>query len=175
MEALVTGNETENGKAQVAGIQYMVGDATAPPRDKPGIIVHVCNDIGAWGKGFVLALSRRWKQPEQRFRAWSNGEDVLPYALGQVQFVPVEENLVVANLIGQHGIRRQGGLPPVRYEAIEQGLRRVAEQAQASGATVHMPRIACGLAGGTWDKIEPLIQVELVAKGISVMVYDFPD
>jgi O-acetyl-ADP-ribose deacetylase (regulator of RNase III) len=77
-------------------------------------------------------------------------------------------------MIGQHGIRRQNGTPPVRYEAIEQGLKRVADQAHARGATVHMPRIACGLAGGTWDRIEPLIQAELVAKGIPVVVYDFP-
>lgn len=54
-------------------ISYVIGDATDPPRDRPGIIAHVCNDIGAWGKGFVLALSRRWKQPEQDFRAWAGG------------------------------------------------------------------------------------------------------
>ncbi|MEV6001124.1 Appr-1-p processing protein, partial [Streptomyces griseomycini] len=24
------------------------------------VIAHVCNDIGGWGKGFVLAVSRRW-------------------------------------------------------------------------------------------------------------------
>src|SRR5438270_13036483 len=103
------------------GIRYVVGDATDPLRDKPGIIVHVCNDIGAWGKGFVMAVSRRWKEPELRFRAWSHVDEALPYELGQVQFVQVEDKVWVANLIGQHGIRREGGLPPVRYEAIQQG------------------------------------------------------
>ncbi len=121
-----------------------------------------------------MAVSRRWKQPEQRFRAWARGEESLPYALGQVQFVPVETNLWFANLIGQHGIRTQHGKPPVRYEALQEGLRRVAEQAHASGAAVHMPRIACGLAGGTWDKVEPIIEAELVARGIPVVVYDLP-
>ena len=33
--------------------------------------------------------------------------------------------------------------------------------------------VACGLAGGTWDRIDPLIQEELAAKGIPVVVYDF--
>nr|WP_218025660.1 hypothetical protein [Capsulimonas corticalis] len=50
-------------------ITYTIGDATDPPRDEPGIIVHVCNDIGAWGKGFVMAISKRWKQPEKEARA----------------------------------------------------------------------------------------------------------
>jgi hypothetical protein len=65
-----------------------------------------CNDEGGWGRGFVLALSRRWSEPERRYRAWARGEeDSAPFALGQVQLVPVEESLWVANLIGQHGIR----------------------------------------------------------------------
>jgi len=40
---------------------YVTGDATDPPRDTPGIIVHVCNDVGAWGKVVVAQLTRRWK------------------------------------------------------------------------------------------------------------------
>ncbi|BDI30470.1 Appr-1-p processing protein [Capsulimonas corticalis] len=155
-------------------ITYVIGDATDPPRDSPGIIVHVCNDIGAWGKGFVMAISKRWKQPEKEARAWFKGERTLPHELGQTQFVLVEEALWVANLIGQQGIRRTKGVPPIRYEAVQEGLRRVAEHAQRHRAIVHMPRIGCGLAGGTWDKIEPIIEEELVSKGIPVVVYDLP-
>jgi hypothetical protein len=40
-------------------IQYIAGDATAPIGDGNKIIAHVCNDIGAWGAGFVLAISKR--------------------------------------------------------------------------------------------------------------------
>ena len=155
-------------------ITYVIGDATDPSREKPGIIVHVCNDIGAWGKGFVLALSKRWREPEREARAWYKGERTPPHALGEVQFVQVEEALWVANLIGQHGIRRKNGVPPIRYQAIQDGLNRVAEYARIRGATVHMPRIGCGLAGGVWDKIEPMINAELVNKGILVVVYDLP-
>lgn len=155
-------------------INYTIGDATDPLRDRPGVIVHVCNDIGAWGKGFVMALSQRWTQPEHDFRAWAKGDGPLPYELGQVQIVPVGERLWVANLVGQHDIRRRQGLPPVRYEAIQQGLGRVAQEALRSDAAVHMPRIGCGLAGGTWDKIEPIIEAELTGKGVPVFVYDLP-
>jgi len=37
-----------------------------------------------------------------------------------------------------------------------------------------MPRIGCGLAGGTWDRIEPLLHRTLTVAGIAVTVYDFP-
>jgi len=49
-------------------IEYVKGDATAPTGDGQKIIVHVCNDLGKWGKGFVLAISRRWKTPEKAYR-----------------------------------------------------------------------------------------------------------
>lgn len=160
-------------------IHYAKGDATRPPASpEPKIIVHVSNDIGAWGAGFVLAISQRWPGPEAEFRAWhANPPASLPFKLGQVQFVQVEPGLWVANMIGQHDIARRGqtadGLPPIRYDAVERALTRVADFAREHGASVHMPRIGCGLAGGTWDRIEPLIQNTLSRQGIPVTVYDF--
>jgi hypothetical protein len=39
-------------------------------------------------------------------------------------------------------------------------------------ASVHMPRIGCGLAGGPWQEIEPLIRRNLTDRSISVTVCD---
>jgi hypothetical protein len=36
-----------------------------------------------------------------------------------------------------------------------------------------MPRIGCGLAGGEWSKVEPLIEEHLCGAGLAVTVYDF--
>jgi O-acetyl-ADP-ribose deacetylase (regulator of RNase III) len=155
-------------------IEYVIGDATNPRGIGPRIIVHVCNDVGGWGRGFVVALSRKWPEPERRYRVWHRGNEPIPFALGQVQFVQVDQQLWVANLIGQHDIRSHGGVPPVRYEAIREGLQRVATFAQAVGATVHMPRIGAGLAGGTWDAINAIIEAELTTNGVPVVVYDLP-
>lgn len=153
-------------------IQYVTGDATHPVGEGPKIIVHVCNDIGGWGRGFVMAISKRWPEPEKRYRAWHRGEDPQPFALGEVQFVQVGENLWVANLIGQRDLRTVRGVPPVRYEAIRKGLQRVAGEAQRLAASVHMPRIGCGLAGGKWETVSAIIEEELVNRGVVVTVYD---
>ncbi len=155
-------------------ITYCTGDATRPTGDGLKIITHICNDAGGWGRGFVVALSRRWPQPEQRYRAWRRGEDAQPLALGQVQFVQVEGEVWVANLIGQHGIGSRSGKPPVRYEAIRDGLRSIAVKARELGASVHMPRIGCGLAGGRWEDVSRIVENELVQQGINVTVYDLP-
>lgn len=158
-------------------LAYVVGDATQPQGEAPRLLVHICNDIGAWGRGFVLALSTRYPEPEQAYKRWAAGQTEQPFTLGEVQFVPVAPDLTVANLIGQHDIARKNrptALPPVRYEAIRAGLERVRKEAKQNEATVHMPRIGAGVAGGDWALIAPIIGEELVAHGLNVTVYDLP-
>lgn len=153
-------------------IRYVEGDATDPIGAGEKVIVHVCNDLGKWGKGFVLAVSRRWKKPETEYKA-AFASPSAP-RLGDVQFVRVTGDITVANLVGQHGIASlRGGPPPVRYEAIREGLEKVASYARTHHASVHMPRIGCGLAGGDWAEVEPIITQTLANQGIEVIVYDF--
>lgn len=155
-------------------IHYLKGDATAPQTAGPKIIAHVCNDIGRWGKGFVVALSARWPQPERSFKAaFADGKN-LP--LGAVQFVAVTSDITVANMVAQHKIATRftpQEPPPIRYPALTEALAKLATHAQAQQASIHMPRIGCGLAGGKWELIEPLIVAQLTDLGLSVFVYDF--
>ncbi len=73
-------------------INYVIGDATAPGIEGQKIIVHVCNDIGAWGKGFVMAISNRWPEPESQYRKWHKEKEKNNFGLGAVQFVQVEDD-----------------------------------------------------------------------------------
>lgn len=152
-------------------IIYVVGDATAPQGEGPKIIAHVCNDAGGWGKGFVLPLARRWPQTRTAYKTWYRDRETSGFALGAVQFVPAEDTLLVANMIGQHGYR-PSNTPPVRYEAISAALATVADRALQFRASVHMPQIGCGLAGGRWELVEPLIVEQLTRRGVPVTVYD---
>ncbi len=80
-------------------ITYLRGDATCPQAKGPKIICHICNDIGGWGKGFVLALSKRWKQPESGIEPGMQSDEfaVLP---GSGAVCSVESTIWVANMIG---------------------------------------------------------------------------
>lgn len=143
-------------------ITYVIGDATQPML-LPAIICHVCNDVGSWGRGFVLAISKKWKEPEAEFRGIETA------FLGDVQFVPVEPGILVANMIAQHGLRGMGDNPPIRYDAVRTALCKVAIRAMGK-YTVHMPRIGCGLAGGKWREVEAIIKETM--PDIQVYVYD---
>lgn len=156
-------------------IDYVKGDATEPQGEGPKFIIHCCNDVGLWGSGFVMALSRRWPQPERYFSMF----EALP--LGLVQFVKVTDDITVVNMIGQHGVgRRVDGTPPIDYDAIESCLEKVAVSCKDpayrgpyKSVHVHAPRFGAGLAGGDWDRIEEIINHTLIEKDIPVTVYDF--
>ncbi|RKS08751.1 O-acetyl-ADP-ribose deacetylase (regulator of RNase III) [Nocardiopsis sp. Huas11] len=154
------------------GLRFVRGDATSPQAAGPKVIAHVCNDRGGWGKGFVLALSQRWPESERDYRAWHRRRAENDFGLGAVRLVRVKPDVWVANMVAQHGIRRGSGGPPVRYEALADCLRALAPRVLELEATVHMPRIGCGLAGGTWGRVQPLIESELLARGVRVTVYD---
>jgi O-acetyl-ADP-ribose deacetylase (regulator of RNase III) len=76
-------------------------------------------------------------------------------------------------MIAQRDVISIEGVPPIRYEAVGECLNTLSEKAAELNASVHMPRIGCGLAGGKWEEIEPLIHDTLIKKGIDVFVYDF--
>lgn len=151
-------------------IHYLKGDATQPVGEGNKFIVHICNDIGGWGRGFVMAISRRWQTPEMKYRNWFRRMD--DFALGNIQLVEVEPSLSIVNMIGQHKIRKsKDGQPPIRYDAVRSCLEKVNIEVQSKNASVHMPRIGCGLAGGTWDEIEPIIDETLIQNGAEVYVF----
>ena len=155
------------------GITYLRGDATCPQAKGVKVIGHVCNDLGRWGKGFVLALSERWASPEAAYRAWFAAGRAGGFALGAVQFVQVEPYVWVANMVGKRGVMRGSSGPPIRYPALALCLQQLAAKSLELGASVHLPRIGCGLAGGDWAEVEPLIDEHLVGAGVPVTVYDF--
>jgi O-acetyl-ADP-ribose deacetylase (regulator of RNase III) len=154
-------------------ITYQVGDATNPEIEGNKLILHCCNDVGAWGKGFVLAISKRWSTPKKAYKRWYKGrfDDDSDFGLGAVQFVQVDTDIWVGNLVGQRGISSKFNPFPVRYDAIEQGLIKSADFAINNHCSIHMPYIGCGLAGGDWKRVSSIIKQTLINKGLPVTVY----
>lgn len=150
-------------------IIYVDGDATQPIGDGKKILIHCCNTINLMGAGIALAIRQKWPIVYEKYKK-------LDCRLGEVQFIRVEEDLVVGNMIGQEGVGFKNGVPPVRYDAVDSCLKKVYEVAQKHGASVHLPYKMCSdRAGGKWEKIEELITKNLSEKDISVTIYDFKE
>ncbi len=155
----------------MTNINYIMGDATLPVGNGCKYLVHIVNDIGAWGKGFVVALAKRYPMARTAYR-----KSYRRFRLGDIQFVMVSRELVIVNLFGQKGIWRRDNRAPIRYGAIRRGLAKLAKEVldemnEGGEVSVHMPKIGCGLAGGRWAEIKPLIRDELLMNDIIVYVY----
>lgn len=165
------------------GITYLKGDATKPVGDGLKFIIHVANCNNGWGRGFVLALSSKWKEPEAEFRSLfiDVSKDNWIKLLGKIQHVRVEEDIVVVNMIAQKGYgknnlqKHRTSEPdtetPLQLWALEECLRKIAKAAETlENVTIHGPRFGAGLSGGNWDDIEKLINKHM--SNLDVFIYD---
>lgn len=145
----------------MSDIQHIIGDVTHPIGEGIKFIAHCCNNEGKWGKGVVLAISKRWSMPELIYRKWFNERpEEMRDSLGKVQIVPVEKDIMVVNIIGQNGTYHYKKNPkPIDYDAIQLGLKKICLVASKhKNPSLHIPRLGAGLAKGEWSKIEKIIK-----------------
>lgn len=163
-------------------IQYLSGDVTRPQGDGNIIVAHICNDVGCFDAGVAAAIADRWSKAkvayirwyQTRFNnSWNGVSTSNDFGLGKVQLKRVERHVWVANMIAQSGLKSSHNRVPIRYDALEECLKRVRREVKSLHASAHMPRIGTGYAGGTWEEIEPIIIKTLCKSDISVVVYNF--
>ncbi len=153
-------------------MQFVTGDATEPRGEGALILAHVVNDATPnWGAGFGKVVQRKWPGVQSRFReSWLNSSRK---HLGEIFLSDADPRLTICQLICQHGygyaIR-----PRIRYSALRDCLTALCEEALRQNASIHMPRIGTGEAGGSWALVSALIDEILCAAGLSVTVYDLP-
>jgi O-acetyl-ADP-ribose deacetylase (regulator of RNase III) len=185
----------------MSNLHFVKGDATNPQHPGHNFIVHCCNDINAFGAGFVLALSKRYPLAKTLYHKWFWLHTKEPGQLSDIGYVSgmatpghiqvfavkvhIGGGIYVCNLIGQH----QTGIhqfhfknnvvieyPPVLYDAITLGLLKLRKHVEDCynyvDKSICMPRIGCGLAGGEWNKIEECIHTAFEGSEIPIYVYD---
>ena len=157
----------------LAEITRVWGDATCPRGSGPNIVAQIVNDSAfTWGGGFSLAARKKWPAAQQAFRTWAEREP-RRLKLGNVHVSDIDENLAIVSMIAQRGYG-PSPKPRIRYAALETCLEKLGKFAAERHATVHMPKIGSGQAGGSWNIIREVIQETVCVQGVRVFVYDLP-
>jgi IrrE N-terminal-like domain len=160
------------------GIVYVTGDLLDLDDGTGAVVVaHVVSDASrVWGRMNVGAtLSRAFPDAARAFRWWTIA-DAENQRLGHVHVLDQLLNgreVIVASMVCQAGFG-PGEAVRLRYDALAECLDRVADLAADRGASVHVPRIGAGQAGGRWDVIAELINTRLVERGVAVTVHTKP-
>lgn len=154
-------------------LNHLRGDATRPRGKGRRIIAFVVNDATPrWGAGFALAIRRKWPLVQEEFIRWV--ESIGRLKLGTLHSFNVdEERLTFAEMVCQKGYGPSMN-PRIRYGALDECLKSLAQLAADQDASVHMPMIGSGQAGGNWSVISDLIDQRLLRKGVDVTIYELP-
>lgn len=130
-------------------IQYVQGDIT---KVTDGVVAHCCNCRGVMGGGVALAIRNQWPRVFERYSEIPQGE----IALGTCQIVMIDDELAVANCMGQLDFGNDGK----RYaspEAIESSLQGAFIWADAMDLTVRTVEMGCLRGGLDWeDDVRPI-------------------
>lgn len=157
--------------SDLPSIRYLMGDATEPRGTGNKIVAHIVNDESKkWGRGFGLTVSKKWPVVRAEFVKWVSQKNL---KLGNSHLVNISDDLMVLSMVAQQGYG-PSPTPRLRYKHLRTCLEFLSMMAQKNSATVHMPRIGTGYAGGDWRMISELIDEILIKHGIEVTVYDLP-
>jgi len=167
-------------------IKYEVGNVVESDVKGLRVLCHVVNSSGLWGSGVVIPIGQKWPNTKEAYLDWYNstvhacdfGDCDVPWLLGEVQFVQADDNTIVANMLGQkapghHEIINGKTWPPIRYEAVEECMQRVAEFAKKHNATIIAPKFGSLRAGGDWNIINKMINE--IWSDCEVVIYDFQE
>ncbi len=157
-----------------SSITYVRGDATSTRGGGSKLVVQIVND-GAFtwgGGGFAAVVRSKWPSAQRSFTEQVIA-DKAALRLGNIVTCAVSDDVTLISIIAQRGYGLSSR-PRIRYGALREGLLSVSKIAQGSAASVHMPRIGTGMAGGSWPVIEEIVREVLSRAGVRVFVYDLP-
>lgn len=158
-------------------IKTIEADITKTDRN---IIVQQVNCKGVMGAGLALQLTWRFKHLKKEYQSYRNrmleGSLAEKDLLGLVNPVKVGNHKYVVNIFGQVDIRRGQSDNRVFTDtaALMNGIQIVKKVATERGYSVAIPTyIGCGLAGGDWKEIKPLIEAVFEGSDVDVCFYHY--
>ncbi len=164
-------------------IIYVKGNVCEPQRldeNEFVVIPHCCNNLGVMGAGVALSLRKKWPQVFEEYEDMGKvSPNGLKNRLGEVCFVHLrdENNIAVANMIGQDGTVNPDNPKPVKYwallKAMQETLMFAGIASDGKPVVFHCPKFGSDLAGGKWELIEELIKETWCERGCDVVVYEF--
>lgn len=137
--------------------------------ERTGIIAHGVNCQRVMGSGVAKAIKDQFPAVYKHYLSMGKGSQLL----GKVSFIPISNNLWIANCYTQIYYGRETHRRYADPDAIKSCLESVYAHASSIDFDVKMPQIGCGLGGLSWDKeIKPIV-IELQERYRNVNTYIF--
>ena len=145
-------------------------------------LCHGCNCFHTMTKGIAKSISSQY--PDVLQTDIDHGQKGDMKRLGDFSLSIIDRNGingVVYNVYSQFNFGRIYGIP-IDYSALEQGLSKVRNHIETSMSIFNsnrdrkllgLPKIGCGLAGGKWSIVEPLIERLFEGAEFDVVIFSY--
>lgn len=168
-------------------INYIDGDLIKLAKEaKFDAIVHGCNCLSNMGAGIAPQMAKAFGCDRFEMETWGPGIEKLgcidwqTFVLGERAIWSLEDaknnrnepELSVVNAYTQYKYGRNhsdGVAIPFDYEAFTICMRKLNNVFK--GKHIGMPKIGAGLAGGNWNRIEHIINTELIDCKVTIVNY----
>lgn len=168
-------------------MKYIDGDLiTLAKEGKFDVIAHGCNCLSTMGAGIAPQMAKAFGADKFEMETWGptieklGNIDYQTFVLGENAIWSLEDGknnrnepeLIVVNAYTQNMYGRNhsdGVLVPFDYEAFTICMRKMNHVFK--GKHIGMPKIGAGLAGGNWNRIEHIINMELRDCGVTIVNY----
>lgn len=168
-------------------MRYIDGDLiTLAKEGKFDVIAHGCNCLSTMGAGIAPQMAKAFGADKFEMETWGptieklGNIDYQTFVLGENAIWSLDDSknnrnepeLIVVNAYTQHTYGRNhsdGVLVPFDYEAFTICMRKMNHVFK--GKHIGMPKIGAGLAGGNWNRIEHIINMELRDCEVTIVNY----
>jgi O-acetyl-ADP-ribose deacetylase (regulator of RNase III) len=129
-------------------------------------IVHGCNCFCCMNAGIAYQIKNTF--PEA-YIADKNTKFGDKSKLGTLSYA-VSRDILIVNAYTQYDT----GLFNIQldYEALRSCMRIIGADGHFRGRKIGMPYIGCGLAGGDWSKVKPILEEELINRNVTIVEYN---
>jgi O-acetyl-ADP-ribose deacetylase (regulator of RNase III) len=147
-------------------IRYIDGDLIKMAKNGDfDVIAHCANCFNTMGAGIAPqiknAFPEAYKVDCETIKGDENKMGTISYTKGTTP--------MVVNLYGQYGYARKLGEMDLDYDALRSALQEM--KPLVSGKLIGLPMIGSGLAGGSWEIIEKIIEDEMMGELVTVVRY----
>lgn len=151
-------------------IKYKKGDLIkAAKKGEVDVIIHQCNCFNNMGAGIAPQIAKAFPNAKLIDEATKKGD---ASKLGTFT-IDKSSDVWVVNLYGQFGWwKRKDGKINTEYDKLEQGFKSLSSLLliERPNVTIGLPKIGCGLGGGSWNTVAKIIEKTL--SNFTVVVYE---
>jgi hypothetical protein len=139
------------------------------------LIPHNLNTDGVWGSGVVVPIFTKWEVAARAYEDWWEDDTQNNYSpkclsisnrdfqLGNIQVVNVAKGILVVNMLAQKSMGSQFGMPPGRYEALQECLLKIRVCCDkinniGKNVVIESPKFGAVRSGLSWNTIFKMVE-----------------